>query len=372
MESSGIATDRRTPLDDLGEVLAADGPFLTVYLTTEGDVENAAQRSELRWKNLRAEATEAGADEAALAAVDPLVADAHHWGRCLAAVATADGLRHLEYGPETRAGDLAIWASLPRLAQVIEWRQTSPPFVVVLADRTGADLYAFRREGPDIHRDERGDEARRVKPGGWSQRRFQERAENTWDRNARAVAEATVRLANQVRARLIVAAGDVRAMQFLQEALPQDALDRLEVKDGETWEGRPVDDVRDDIEAVVRATVDHDTAALLRTWEQERGQADRGADGPDATIDALRRAQVEVLLVHDDPDDRRWAWFGPAPTDLATDLEAIRGAGIATPKEGRLVDVLIRAALGTGADTRIVPAEAGLRDGVGALLRWAD
>ncbi|HEX2032346.1 MAG TPA: Vms1/Ankzf1 family peptidyl-tRNA hydrolase [Actinomycetota bacterium] len=372
METSGTATDRRTPLDDLARVVAAEGPFLTAYLTTEGDVENAAQRSELRWKNLRAEAAEAGADEAVLAAVDPLVADAHQWGGCLAAVATTDGLRHLEYGPETRAGDLAVWSSLPRLAQVVEWRQTSPPFVVVLTDRTGADLYAFRREGPDIHRDERGEEASRVKPGGWSQRRFQERAENTWDRNARAVAEAVVRLATQVRARLIVAAGDVRAMQLLREALPDQALDRLDVRDGEVWEGRSIDDVRDDIETVVRATADRDTASLLETWQEERGQADRATDGPEATIDALRRAQVEVLLLHDDPEDRRWAWFGPSPTDLSTDLDAIRAAGVATPREGRLVDVLVRAALGTGADVRIVPAEGGPRDGVGAVLRWSD
>ena len=371
MESSGIITDR-TPLDDLAQVVGGEGPFLTVYLTTEGGVENAARRSELRWRNLRAEAADAGAEEAALAAIDPLVADAHQLGGCLAAVATAEGLGHLEHGPETRAGDLAVWASLPRLGQIIEWRQTSPPFVVVLTDRTGADLYAFRREGPDIHRDERGDHVRRVKPGGWSQRRFQERAENAWDRNARAVADAVARLANQVRARLIVAAGDVRAMQLLREALPEEELERLEALDGEVWEGRSMEDVRGDIESLVRATVDRDTASLLQVWQEERGQADRATDGPDATIDALRRAQVQVLLLHDDPEDRRWAWFGPAPTDLSTDLDEIRGAGVTTPKEGRLTDVLVRAALGTGADVRIVAREAGLRDGIGALLRWSD
>jgi hypothetical protein len=48
--------------------------------------------------------------------------------------------------------------------------------------------------------------------------------------------------------------------------------------------------------------------------------------------------------------------------------------GVTAPREGRLPDVLIRAALATGSEVRIVPATAasGPTDNVGALLRWAD
>ncbi len=43
-------------------------------------------------------------------------------------------------------------------------------------------------------------------------------------------------------------------------------------------------------------------------------------------------------------------------------------------REGPLVDVLLRAAIGTGADARLVPAEMAEapQQGVGALLRYAD
>jgi hypothetical protein len=44
--------------------------------------------------------------------------------------------------------------------------------------------------------------------------------------------------------------------------------------------------------------------------------------------------------------------------------------GVDDPQEGRLVDVLIRAAFGTGAGVRIVPAGGPGKDGVGAILRF--
>ena len=48
----------------------APGPFATVYLTTERSVDNAAHRSEVRWKTKRDELDDAGAPEAALGQID--------------------------------------------------------------------------------------------------------------------------------------------------------------------------------------------------------------------------------------------------------------------------------------------------------------
>ncbi|HEY0397547.1 MAG TPA: hypothetical protein VGF00_04135, partial [Acidimicrobiia bacterium] len=81
------------------------GPFVTVYLVTEAAVEQAAQQSELRWKTLRRRLEDAGAPEAALTAIDPLVPDAHHNGRTLAVVADGNGLRLARSEPEPPARD---------------------------------------------------------------------------------------------------------------------------------------------------------------------------------------------------------------------------------------------------------------------------
>jgi hypothetical protein len=77
-----------------------------------------------------------------------------------------------------------------------------------------------------------------------------------------------------------------------------------------------------------------------------------------------------MLLVHDEADDDRTAWFGTAPHAVALDVEALRSMGEVEPVAGRVVDVLIRAALGTGAGVRISPHMASVPEGVGALLRF--
>lgn len=375
MKTSGPAADAAVRAPDLAQALADPGPFATVYLATPADIENAAQRSDVSWRNLRGELEEEGAAEEAVGAIDPLVPDAHRFGSCLAAVATARGIRHVEYGPEPGAGDVGRWAALPLLAPIIEWRQTSPPFVVVLTDRTGAHLYAFRREGPDVHREAAGDEdpaITRTKPGGWSQRRFQERAENVWEQNAEEVAKATVRLAEQVRARLVVAAGETRALQLLRDSLPKETVDILEPLEGERWSDRTIDDLRDDVGGLVRAAADHDTAGLIGAWREQVGRDDRATDGVAATVASLSRSQADTLLLRDDLADDRSAWFGPDPSQLSSRAEDLATMGVDDPQQGRLVDVLIRAALGTGAGVVVVPEEASPSEGVGAILRWSD
>jgi hypothetical protein len=109
---------------------------------------------------------------------------------------------------------------LPDVAPLLAWRQRQLPYVVV--DRLGAELLAVVPIGPDREVRVEGQEldVTRSTPGGWSQRRFQQRAENRWQQNAGAVAEALTRLVGQVHPRLVVVTGDVRAVQFLRVQVP--------------------------------------------------------------------------------------------------------------------------------------------------------
>ncbi|MGH9264289.1 MAG: Vms1/Ankzf1 family peptidyl-tRNA hydrolase, partial [Acidimicrobiales bacterium] len=229
-------------------------------------------------------------------------------------------------------------------------------------------------EGPEVHREAGGDDypIRKPNAGGWSQRRYQERAEHTWERNAADVADQVVKLARRVDARLVVAAGDERAVTMLQEALPAELVDRFQLVSG----GRSQDGSEQSFEEAARIAVglavNADTDALMEKFREERGQADRAAEGAEATLNALAMAAVDVLLLApDDPDDARTAWFGPDPTQLALREDDLRGLGVEEPADGRLVDVAVRAALGTGAGIRIVEPGAGLDGGMGAILRWS-
>jgi len=350
----------------------APGPVLSVLLTTEGDVENAAAVSQRRWSALRDELDHGGADPRALDLVEPFVASAHEHGACLAVIATPGDVRHVEYGPTAPPADMGRWSELPAVAQLLRWRQESPPYVLVLTDRRGADITAVARHGDAVERvvDGTDDPLRKVAPGGWSQRRYQQRAENTWEANARAVAHDVERASDAVGAEVIVVAGDVRAVELLEKHLPDRLLHRIEEVSG----GRAADGSAAETEEAahrwVATAAARTTVALLEKFREERGQHDRAADAPAATIDALNRGRVGVLLVHDDAADGRRAWTGPDAVPVAADEQALRDLGVDAPRSAPLVDVLVRAALGTGAGVWLVPRAGGPADGVGAILRW--
>src|SRR5437660_6477186 len=118
MESSTTLDPGVVHAPDLEAVVCAGGPVLTVYLDTQRTTDNASHRSEQRWHSLRRSLARLGADPGALDAVDPLVADAHLRGDCLAVVAGAEGVRHVEHGAVAPPASAGWWAPLPRLAPV--------------------------------------------------------------------------------------------------------------------------------------------------------------------------------------------------------------------------------------------------------------
>jgi len=384
MESSGTTPPGgQTPaaIPDIAAAFDGPGPFVTVYLRTEAAVEQAAQRNELRWKNLRRQLEEDGAPPEALAAIDPLVPEAHHRGRTLAVVADATGPRLVRYEPDPPARDAGWLAPLPRVGPFIEWAQSAVPHLVVLADRAGADIVAFTRRADSFGAADAavmsvgegtGDNPvlRKTNPGGWSQRRYQQRAENLWDHNAKVVADQVASLADEIGARLIVTAGDVRALQLLREHLPERTAELLREVDGSRAPGSGLDEIADDVVKLAATVVAEDSVEFLRQFKEERGQRDLAVEGLKNTLDALAGARVDTLLIHDDPDDDRTAWFGPEPGMVAQTKKALTELGVPKPQKARLVDVAIRATFRTGGAVRVVPSVGSVKQGIGALLRF--
>jgi hypothetical protein len=367
------------------ELLAAPAPVTTVVLDARSDQPNAAQQLELRWKNVRRDLGQRGADEPTLAAIDAVIADgsSHPGGDSLVVVAAGGAVlldRHL---PDPPAGDvdLGVVGPVAHLVPLLAADQSAVRHVVVLADRIGADLYA--RTGPvHRHRADRlsddgttertveGDpDVQRSAPGGWSQRRFQQRAENTWEANAGEAAAEVVALVDEVRAELLLVGGDERAVGFLVAALPERLhaiVRRLE--SGSRADGASIEVVATDVHRLVRTAAAERLAGVLATFAEERGQHDRAADGPAAVVSALQLATVETLLVAGDAEGRT-AWVGPDPGHLALQRDELSaGMGVAEPVEAALVDACVRAALGTGAAVAVVPATT-VQGGLGAILR---
>lgn len=358
---------------DVAAVFDAPAPFVSVYLPTDPAIDNAGPRNEVRWKGIRQELLEAGAPEAALAAIDRLVPEAHTRGATLVAVANTGGLRLVRHEPEPPRRELARVDPLPRLGPVLEWEQAAVPHVIVLADRVGADLAALTAAGREILDSVGGSDSgeptvRRSPPGGWSQRRFQQRAENLWEERAAEAAEAVTDLVDRIGARLVVAAGDVRATQLLQESLPARVNELLELVDGSRAVDGGLDELAEESVRLASSVAAADTVACLQRLREELGRDDLAVEGVEPTLAALAEARVDTLMVHDDPDDDRTAWYGPEPALVAARPEALTELGVEEPASARLVDVAVRAALGTGAGVRMVPKVPS--DGLAALLRY--
>jgi hypothetical protein len=356
---------------DLSEHLGRSQPFVSVYLHTDPDVENAGQLAEQRWKTLRSELEAMDAPPETLDRIEEQVPDAHARGRVLGVVADASGALHVEHGEPFRSQDLGRIDPVPYVLPMIRWRQTSPPILVVLIDRTGADVFAITR-GVEESREVAGEDGpvSKVSAGGWSMRRYQERAENTWERNAENVAETLQAMARRFDPRRIAVAGDVRAATLLREALAPELQGVVVEISGDRQRGEGGDPIPDGVADLVTEIVASETQALSERLRQELGEEDLGAEGMTDVVAALLRAQVDTLLIVDDADDDTTLWVGEKPAELATSAEDLRAIGVEHPMQARARDAIVRAALATDAGIRILDAGTDLRQGVGGLLRW--
>ncbi len=365
-------------LSDLNDVLTATGPFVTVHVESESALEKAAEKYELTWRDVLSELESQGVDERTRTAVHDARGEHSDGASRLVVATTSDGVVRLAVPlastPPRRVVDVS---PLPHLLPLIDDVTTRVPHVVVLADHAGADVSAYydsehvakqvtvKGHAPDI---------RKVAVGGWSHLRYQQRAENGWEANAREVVDAVVDLAQQVGAQLIVAAGEDRQLVLVAEHLPHGLKDSyLEVRGGRGQDGSEAL-VRRRVSDAVSRHVATRTLDLLEGYAQERGQHKRAVDGLADVVEALRKAQVETLLVATDAPGYSTLFFGPEPTQLGTSAADLSALGVDDPQEGPMIDVLVRAALGTAADVQLVPHEmtTAPQGGVGAVLRYAD
>jgi len=373
MEFTGSLPDVSADLTDLSALLDRPGPFATAVLTTDPTVENAAFLSGQRWRAVREELAAQGAPEEVLRTLDRLVPDAHHAGSGMFVVAHAAGVCLREALPARPRRAFGRWGPLPSLVPLIEGRQVVVPHVVVTVSRQEASITAV---GPGADELERGVRAEvhpthRASVGGWSQRRYQARVEHNWESNARSVADQAEEVAGSVDAEVILVSGDITSRDLLIEALPKELADRAVVIGGGREGDGSGSDLAVEVDRQLATEAARTTREALELFHQERGRGERAVEGIRPTAAALARAQVGLLLVHDDPDSERQLWFGPEPVQVTAEPGGLRALGVEEPASGRAVDVLVRAALGTGAGIRVVPRHGGPAEGVGALLRWS-
>jgi len=375
-------TSLRTLVDPaLSEIYGETGPFVTVWLDATRSTENGEREVQLRWDDVRSEIARGATDvdEATASAIgEAILADRTPGPHGLLVVA-AGGRVHLaaplQNAPARSTGSLT---PLPRLMPYLADRALGVPHLVVVADRTGADLLLVRAGGQSERDTVEGSNEyplHRTSTADWSERHFQLRVENNWEVNARDVADAVARHVARDQVRLVVIAGDVRARSLIAEELG--GLNGVAVRTVEEG-GRAAGSSTEALEQAVRDQVLHEIwherREVLEHLQQNLGRGEYAVAGVQPVIDALRAAQVDTVVLADDPSSTISAWVGPDATHfgLADRVgEEASAFGLQHTERDRFDSALVRAVVGTGAELVIVPGRHDLLpEGIGALLRY--
>jgi hypothetical protein len=270
--------------------------------------------------------------------------------------------------------DVVVTAAPPRLIPQIESQQRSRRHLDVTNDREGADIHTNDHGDLRYLEEVEGDTEflTKVKVGGWSQAQYQRHAENTWEQNAKSVAETLDHLAQERSPEFIAVAGEERAVGFLLEHLREATRALVRLVEG----SRAVDGSSDELAA--RLTRLHDTVVaerLVALFERFKEAVARreGTQGAEKTLAALARGQVDILLVVDDtPDeDPRRAFVGDEPMSITTNVGDVLALG-QTPRSAPQQDLAIAAAFASDARVVVVPGPGAAtpHEGIGAILRY--
>lgn len=365
-----------TPADPLlAELLERrGGPVVTAVLAAPGFEGDTQARMGIRAKELRAALEDAELPDAVVDAAAAVV-ESHVGEDALGMVADADGLLVSSLVDVDESEEIVQRETLPRYVPFLRDRFERRPHLVVRADRRGAQV--ARVERGEISRDTEvtgpGDEAhlRKVQAGGWSHKRFQNRAEHNWDQNAQEVADAVAAEADAIGAELIVVTGDERAVNLVREHLPERFQDHLVLDDRQPFDEESDAAVFDRATTLLRDRVGREIVDVLERFGEARGRDDGAADGAADVLAALRTGAVATLLVSGDSGERVHV-AADDPMQVSTRAEDLTGLGFDQVLECRLTDAAVQAALAGGAEIVIVPEHGpnSPNGALGAILRF--
>jgi hypothetical protein len=363
----------------LQPVFAAPGPYATVCADVTHTTENADAELDLRVRAIADKLTEQGAPEAVVEAVRGRLLEGNDGGeagtlRGRAVVVASDGAVVLDQPlVDSPMREIATWAPKPDLLPVLRQIPGRVPHIVVLIDRTGADItFVNLPEQADEEKLVEGDtfHIRKFQGGGWAHHRYQHNAENKWVHNADEVATHIASMARRHSPRFILVAGDIRARQILTDRA-SDAWSDLVVSMDEGGRAagadrEPVDRRADELIA------EHEAREIAETMEKVEAASAHGlaVTGTEHVVEALRKGQVETLVLADDLGEETLL-VGGSPLELGVkqqDMDALGVHGAVTPADRALLE----AAVASAAAVVVVPGSALSGTPAAAILRYTD
>ncbi|GAA4751835.1 hypothetical protein GCM10023328_38680 [Modestobacter marinus] len=365
----------------LEQVFSAPGPYATVCADVTHTTENADAEVELRVRAICEQLAADGAPEGVVESVRSQLLQANDGGeiatlRGRALVVAADGSVVLDEAlADVPRDPVARWSPYPDLLPVLRQLAGRVPHVVVVADRVGADVSVATVPGrPTDEETVEGDtfHMRKVKVGGWAHNTYMHTAENQWEENAGQVADHLHQLVTGSGAQFVLVAGDVRARQLIADKASKELGDVLvSMEEG----GRAAGADRAPVDLRAQELVaEHEAHGQARAVEQVQAASAHGlaVTGTALVVEALRKAQVETLVLADQPDDEELL-VGTDPLQLGTGEDDMSALGVSDAQRIPAGPALLRAAVGSDAAVVVVPRTAMPGDiPVAAVLRYTD
>ncbi|PJJ56007.1 hypothetical protein CLV56_0211 [Mumia flava] len=370
----------------LTEQLPTDRMLATVVMDASRDTESGDRAVAMRWSELRRSLDDQGPGAAFSGVLEeqvlrPTRAGGPH-GRLVVASEDEVLMDRLLLAPPRK--DEAVLTMGPDVFALAREADDTVRYLLAEIDRTGADLVLYDSTsgavGGSPHResvDGAHDVLNKIRGGGLSHKRIESRVEDSWERNAETVAADLDRIVLERRPDLLVLTGDVRAVALVQGALGAAAREVAEQVPG----GARNNDVNGTFEArvdeVLEAFRERRRGLVLDRFSAEVGRNGLAVTGLARVVDALRKAQVEELVVSDEAIGpvstlaEIKLWMGEKPLELSMHRDEIRqlSSGDAHARRADLALGTAAAAQDAGITIAYDGAEA-LLDGVGAVLRW--
>jgi peptide subunit release factor 1 (eRF1) len=261
--------------------------------------------------------------------------------------------------------------SVPHIYPLVRLVDQYPRYASVVLDTHQARILVFGLGSVEKRETVTGVKTRRSSMGGWSQARYQRRAENFHLHHVKEVVDALDRIVRADNIQHVIVAGDEVVVPLLKEQLPQHLADKLlDVLKLERDAGED-DIVAATLEVLRRkdaATDAERVGELMDAW-QSNGL---GVVGPEATLRALELGQVDELLISGTPWDLKPVQT--FPDDAAPGPVGVETSAPTPADQGRLrlSDELVTRAQQTAARIRFIEDPSLLKKfgGVGALLRF--
>lgn len=261
--------------------------------------------------------------------------------------------------------------SAPHLYPLAKLVDTYPRYAAVSLDTNKARVQVFSLAAAGRAEQVTSDKTRRTSKGGWSQARYQRRADNVHTHHMKEVVDALDKVVREENLDQIVIAGDDVAVAKLREQLPAELAEKIVDVVRLQRNAQDASFLEATFDAIRMKDAETDVEKVQELMD-ERQSGGLGVAGPEATLSAFERGQVDELIITGSVASLKPVQKLPdaAPAEMQADTSAPE-TGIDQARL-KLSAELIRLAQQTSARIRFIE-DASLLDGVGgvgALLRY--